>query len=199
MEFEKFPKIARYAKEAVTITEKIDGTNAALLIEGGALQAASRSRLITPDDDNHGFARWAYENTDELVELLGEGRHFGEWWGHGIQRGYGLKNKFFSLFNTYRFRDLAAEYPAGLWIGDHGLGVVPVLADEVPLFMLDEVLASVELELEVGGSHAAPNALSEHGIPAEGLMIYFHELRTYLKAPFGKAPKSTQLPEALAA
>ncbi len=60
----------------------------------------SRTRWITAQDDNHGFARWVEGNKQELLKL-GAGRHFGEWWGSGIQRGYGLQKgeKRFSLFN----------------------------------------------------------------------------------------------------
>ena len=36
-------------------------------------------------------------------ESWGPGRHFGEWWGGGIQRGYGLTSKYFSLFNVVRW------------------------------------------------------------------------------------------------
>ena len=62
----------------------------------------SRTRWVTPEDDNHGFAAWATEHTDEL-RTLGPGRHFGEWWGQGIQRKYGLTEKRFSMFNTIRW------------------------------------------------------------------------------------------------
>jgi hypothetical protein len=68
--------------------------------------AGSRSQYITPERDNHGFARWVQDDADELW-ALGEGRHFGEWWGSGIQRGYGLQKgeKRFSLFNVARWAD----------------------------------------------------------------------------------------------
>ena len=101
-EFQGFPKIARYSRECV-ITEKIDGTNAQIFIgEDEEFLVGSRKRWITPDADNFGFARWAHEHRDELLEL-GPGRHFGEWWGQGIQRRYGLDEKRFSLFNTHRW------------------------------------------------------------------------------------------------
>jgi hypothetical protein len=99
-EFEAFPKIARLSREIV-ITEKIDGTNAQIYItktpvgETDAskweLRVGSRSRWITPEDDNHGFAKWVFMHMEELIEGLGEGRHYGEWWGSGVQRGYGGK------------------------------------------------------------------------------------------------------------
>ena len=112
--------MARLSRECV-ITEKIDGTNASILIlplkdsdptpakalsiSGGlAVLAGSRTRWITPDDDNFGFAAWVKDHLGEL-RGLGPGHHFGEWWGSGIQRGYGLTKgeKRFSLFNTFRW------------------------------------------------------------------------------------------------
>lgn len=118
MQFEEFPKMARLTRECV-ITEKIDGTNAQIHIvepgvfvdtamviaereDGAVMLAGSRTRYITPDADNFGFAKWVEAHADELW-TLGHGRHYGEWWGLGIQRGYGLTEKRFSLFNTIRW------------------------------------------------------------------------------------------------
>lgn len=118
MQFESFPSISRYSRDVV-ITEKIDGTNAQIYItednekidpnicirvDGLALIAGSRKRWIVPENDNFGFAKWVWQNAEELVKL-GPGRHFGEWWGQGIQRGYGLKEKRFSLFNVSRWNE----------------------------------------------------------------------------------------------
>ena len=103
-EFIEFPKISRLSREVI-ITEKIDGTNAQIHITpDGQFFVGSRSRWITPEQDNYGFARWAFDRRDELIKL-GPGRHFGEWWGGGIQRGYGLAkdDKRWSLFNTVRW------------------------------------------------------------------------------------------------
>jgi hypothetical protein len=121
-DFEEFPKIARLSRDVV-ITEKIDGTNAQVFItlptafvdpalvvatheNGWVMLAGSRNRYITPAADNFGFARWVKEHSSELWQL-GPGRHFGEWWGSGVQRGYGLTNgeKRFSLFNVARWAD----------------------------------------------------------------------------------------------
>lgn len=128
LEFKPFPKIPRITRECV-ITEKIDGTNAQIYIErlvednhldndqriaelgDLAMYAGSRTRWITPQHDNFGFANWAQENADELFKL-GEGQHFGEWWGQGIQRGYGLDHKRFSLFNTARWNKDNPNLPA---------------------------------------------------------------------------------------
>lgn len=57
---------------------------------------------ITSKGDNFGFAKWVKANAEELLKL-GEGRHYGEWYGKGIQRGYGLDEKRFALFNTGRW------------------------------------------------------------------------------------------------
>jgi hypothetical protein len=101
--FQPFPKMARWSRD-VFVTEKLDGTNGQLCIsDSGKMLVGSRNRWITPESDNMGFARWARQNEKALVELLGPGRHFGEWWGSGIQRGYGLKRKAFSLFNVKRW------------------------------------------------------------------------------------------------
>jgi len=108
MEFEKFSKIARYSRDCV-ITEKIDGTNAQICItDEGDFLTGSRTRWITPEDDNYGFSRWANENKEELLKL-GKGNHFGEWWGQGIQREYGMDKKVFSLFNTHRWAKVGKE------------------------------------------------------------------------------------------
>ena len=117
-DFVGFSKIARLSREMV-ITEKIDGTNGCIFIgEDGEFLVGSRSRWITPENDNHGFARWVYDHKNELMSL-GPGRHFGEWWGSGIQRGYGLTKgeKRFSLFNVKRWKE---ERPSCCY-------VVPVL------------------------------------------------------------------------
>jgi len=85
-EFKPWPKIPRPKGMNITITEKMDGTNACVVIQdGNFVGAQSRNRIITPEDDNMGFANWAYENQSDL-EGLGDGYHYGEWCGPGIQK-----------------------------------------------------------------------------------------------------------------
>src|ERR1019366_375189 len=101
MEFRKWGKIPRWENTTYLLTEKIDGTNACIAIgTDGYIHAQSRRKIITPKDDNHGFAKWVEDNKEELLNSLPTGYHFGEWWGKGIQRGYGIEDKKFSLFNT---------------------------------------------------------------------------------------------------
>lgn len=126
IEFRAWPKTPRLFREIV-ITEKIDGTNAAVIVdEHGAVGAQSRNRLLSVDNDNYGFARWVVENAGALADALGPGHHYGEWWGSGIQRGYGLTHgeKRFSLFNTKRW---ATEEGIRALETVDGLYPVPVL------------------------------------------------------------------------
>jgi hypothetical protein len=152
MEFEAFPKMPRLSREIV-ITEKIDGTNAQIAItEDGQIFAGSRTRWITPADDNFGFAAWVEKNKDELL-TLGAGRHFGEWWGSGIQRNYGLAEKRFSLFNAIRWADSDVR-PACC-------SVVPVLYQG--MFDQDEIEVALD-RLDISGSAASPDFMKPEGI-----------------------------------
>jgi hypothetical protein len=150
--FTPFPSIARLSRDVV-ITEKIDGTNAQIHVaEDGRVIAGSRNRWITPEQDNFGFARWVKEHEDEL-RALGPGSHFGEWWGCGIQRGYGLTEKRFSLFNTTRWSG-NPELPGCLH-------VVPVLGTHVlDTAIIDETLRLLQEQ----GSQAAPGFIKPEGI-----------------------------------
>lgn len=149
-EFEKFAKIARLSRDII-ITEKIDGTNAQVLItEDGDIFAGSRKRWITPQDDNYGFARWVEGNRDDLLNL-GPGRHFGEWWGQGIPRKYGLDEKRFSLFNTSRWTEVRPKC----------CHVVPVLWEGI---FAELSIDSTLMDLVFNGSVAAPGYMRPEGI-----------------------------------
>lgn len=168
-EFESFNKIARLSR-ACTITEKIDGTNGCICIdETGGFYVGSRSRWILPEDDNFGFAKWAYENKDELMKL-GPGRHFGEWWGAGIQRRYGMTEKRFSLFNTSRWADDSVR-PACCH-------VVPVLFSGP---FTTEVADRCINHLREVGSMAAPGFMKP-----EGIIVYHHAANVYFKKTLEK-------------
>lgn len=106
VEFKAWPKISRDNPFNVTITEKIDGTNACIIIQDGNIVGVqSRKRFITVEDDNYGFASWVEENAFELLRL-GGGYHYGEWAGPGIQKNpHNLGKKSFFLFNTCRWSD----------------------------------------------------------------------------------------------
>ncbi len=168
-EFESFQKIARLSREC-TITEKIDGTNACIYIgEDGEFLTGSRTRWITPEDDNFGFSKWAHENKDDLLRL-GVGRHFGEWWGAGIQRKYGINEKRFSLFNVSKWADPNVRPKC--------CGVVPVLFNG--LFSTMETDTALHL-LKSAGSYAAPGFMKP-----EGIIIYHHAANLYFKKTLDK-------------
>ncbi len=175
--------MGRLTRECV-ITEKIDGTNAQVQIvprtevfsehepfiiaDGGEniMFAGSRTRYVTPANDNMGFAAWVYANSLDLW-ALGPGRHYGEWWGGKIQRGYGLTEKRFSLFNTSRWVSrhvpVTQEIPDQQW-APSCCHVVPTLYRG--LFgerAVDNMLERLHYE----GSVAAPGFK-----PAEGIVIF---------------------------
>lgn len=178
MLFEPFPKIGRLKRDCL-VTEKIDGSNAQVAIVpdaesgegstayvgGNFIFAGSRNRWLQPgkSTDNFGFAGWVKDNADELSKL-GPGRHYGEWWGLGIQRGYGLTERRFSLFNPYRWKD--AVRPACC-------GVVPILYQGVfDSAAIDAAITS----LETGGSHAKPGFMKP-----EGIIVWHSATKTYFK------------------
>lgn len=172
LEFLEFPKMPRLSREII-ITEKIDGTNAQLLItETGEMLVGSRTRWITPQDDNHGFAKWVEGNKQELLKL-GVGRHFGEWWGSGIQRGYGLQKgeKRFSLFNVGRWA-LHGTEPKRIVTADPRIekyqDVLPEICSLVPelyrgIFDTQKIDETLDL-LKTNGSYASKGFMKPEGI-----------------------------------
>jgi hypothetical protein len=167
IEFQEFPKISRLFRD-VTITEKIDGTNGQIIItEDGQIAAASRSRLLTPQDDNYGFAAWVEANKEELL-TLGPGRHFGEWWGRGIQRNYSQPVKRFSLFNTHRWAEARPSC----------CDVVPVLYHGTyKPSCVHDALSSLRKK----GSKAAPGFMNP-----EGIVMWHDHARVYFKTTLEK-------------
>jgi len=66
---------------------KLHGTNAAIQCHrDGTVVAQSRSNVITPENDNAGFARWVAENAQHWSNNT-DMVFFGEWCGPGIQSG----------------------------------------------------------------------------------------------------------------
>lgn len=167
IEFQPFPKIGRLTRNCV-ITEKIDGTNAQIIIdEDNNIGAASRNRLIYPGkQDNAGFAEWVENNKEELL-TLGTGRHFGEWYGKGIQRHYNLTEQRFALFNVSRWNK--ANIPSCC-------EVVPVLWSGN--FYTNEI-DKVMNELKDSGSLAVPNFMNP-----EGIIIFHSGTNTLFKRTF---------------
>jgi hypothetical protein len=177
-EFEEFPKISRLSRPII-VTEKLDGTNAQIYIqEDGTILIGSRNRYITPEDDNYGFAKWVERNKAELMRL-GPGTHYGEWWGNGIQRNYGLKEKRFSLFNVHRWGK-EEDRPSCC-------GVVPTLYEGI---FDTKIIEELIIELRNNGSKAAPGFMNP-----EGVVIYHKAANKLFKKTIEKdeEPKSLHL------
>lgn len=218
-EFMPWPKMARLSRECI-ITEKLDGTNACVnivptseaahfgrsawaTVHGDALVAGSvtifagsRTRWIQPGNDNYGFAAWVRDNAVELAKL-GPGRHFGEWWGHNIQRNYGLKERRFSLFNVKRWGSDPVDYPGGPGVfeivengavnhrGPACCHVVPTLyRGEFTTGHVDTAMALLKIQ----GSQAAPGFMD-----AEGVIVYHVAGKVAFKKTFDDAPKGAAL------
>jgi hypothetical protein len=202
--FKPFPKMARLRRECM-ITEKIDGTNASVYIgpndwktpnesvatlfkkDGTTLGmwAGSRNRWLTTASDNFDFAKWVVNNSTELFNL-GEGHHFGEWWGSSINRNYGYKNgeRFFSLFNARRWvehdkptyaieQDNPKAEPKFTENAPACCKVVPVLYEGI----FDTVIAKLVMcDLERDGSAAAKGFMNP-----EGVIVYHKAARVGFK------------------
>lgn len=84
---------------------KLDGTNAGVqILDGGRFVAQSRTRLLSPQSDNYGFAAWVHEHGDYfrgLFELMGRAIVYGEWCGPGIQKRVAInkiERRLFAVF-----------------------------------------------------------------------------------------------------
>ncbi len=210
MKFQKFEKIPRLSRDVI-LTEKIDGTNAQVCIinfddylcktvdlpdegidfkskhclyekDGLLMFAGSRRKWldISSKGDNFGFAKWVQSNAEELMKL-GEGKHYGEWYGQGIQRNYGLDEKRFALFNV------------GKW-GDEE--VRPKCCEVVPVLYEGEfdtmVIIGVLEELKDNGSQVVKGFMNP-----EGVIIYHkHSGRLFKKTVVDdEKPKGSNEPE----
>jgi hypothetical protein len=193
-EFVEYGKTKRLFRDII-VTEKIDGTNVGLHIEplgdvaevpadtdglaSGAivlvghdlfkLTAQSRNRLIYPGKgtDNYGFAEFVRNNGAELVTCLGVGLHFGEWWGQGINRGYGVSYRRWSLFNTDKYKHVNVQLDGAQ------VDTVPVLYHGT--FSGSMIFCALE-DLAENGSKAAPG----YDDP-EGIVIYHSQARMNFK------------------
>lgn len=172
-----FQKIARLSRPIV-VTEKIDGINAMIAVNGnGDIRARTRSRWLSASNDTFGFAAWVQAHRDELLQL-GPGNHFGEWWGAGIARGYGLTGRRFSLFDLDRW---SVDRPGCC-------NIVPVLyrGPFEQNFILKGIRDAMA-RLQYGGSIVAPGFMDP-----EGIVVWHEAAGVMFKKTLGGngAPKS---------
>lgn len=195
IEFKAWPKTPRLFREIV-VTEKVDGTNSAVIIQesdGEAVDpnalatlkhdgvlyeiaAQSRNRLIFPGKttDNHGFASFVQYNAEHLFDLLGPGRHYGEWWGSGIQGRYKFNSsdfKGFALFNTEKHKGLYH------WLANPTGG--QALVEPSPILyegpFSEQKIRDILESLKKHGSVISPSD------PAEGIVVYHTQSRQVFK------------------
>lgn len=165
MDFELKPygKTERLTSFGITITEKLDGTNACIVIQNNKLVGCqSRKNKITPEKDNMGFANWVYSN-EELVTQLGDGYHYGECCGPGIQKNpMRLEEKQLFLFNVMHPQTVIQKVPVlytGEWLG---------------LTHVNDILAELKDSREYD---------------PEGVIVYFHNFKTPTKVTYNNMPK----------
>lgn len=140
------------------------------------VRAGSRNRWLDPvnGEDNYGFGAWVQRNADKLADLLGPGNHYGEWWGHGIQRGYQMTHKTFSLFNVDRWDDIEYRAAEAGWSDRDTIATVPVLARRT----FDTEYANELLRmLAKHGSYCGPGWNQ-----AEGIVVFHSASRQVFKA-----------------
>ena len=179
------------ASKAISIIEnKEDKFNPSYIFAG------SRKRWLdtSSNGDNYGFAKWVQANAEELLKL-GEGHHYGEWWGKGIQRNYGLDEKRFSLFNVGRWCSTAE--PKLISIDpktkeERYQDKVPECCSVVPILykgIFDTIMIQGTLdELRLFGSQASKGFMN-----AEGIIIY----HTASGRLFKKTIKNDQKPKVI--
>ena len=143
---------------------KLHGTNAAITWDGEKVIAQSRTRVITPEDDNLGFAAWVRDSG--IQDTWRKDVHvtvFGEWCGKGIQKGVAVSQidrKIFAVFaaldhGTGRFAYfpetlacLTPEHPDVYilpWCGDDVRIDWTFVSAEV-IAQMNEAVAAVETE-----------------------------------------------------
>lgn len=164
-QFKEFNKIPRLSRDMI-ITEKLDGTNACIVItEEGDIFAQSRSRIITPWEDNYWFAKWVEDHKEELMKMW-PWYHYGEWRWQGIQRKYNMTKKVFSLF-YFRGKELPTC-----------ISMVPILYE----WPFDTSMINTVMDkLERGGSIAAPWFMKP-----EGIVIFHTAANCVFKKTFEK-------------
>ena len=156
-DFIKYPKIPRLSRNCL-ISEKIDGCNVSILITDELeMFIGKRNSWCDEKNDVYGFYQWCLERKEDIIAKLGPGRFFGEFWGRGIQRNYGLLEKRVSLFNIQKYKD--KELPKDFYL-------VPIIREGI--FTTDLVEEALK-ELQEKGSFASPGFMNPEGV------VVFHE------------------------
>ena len=119
------PIMNRLAKLPTLIfrgTEKLHGSNCSAVFRGGRLAyCQSRERVITPEDDNYGFARFMHSLPQEAIDELLNGYSdlviYGEWAGKGIQNRVAICEmpKFWAIFAARNLEEEEGWFDISEW------------------------------------------------------------------------------------
>lgn len=167
-EIESFHNIRKYTKAHPEILNgnpkvsykpkvKLHGTNAAVrVLQDGTVLAQSRTQIITPENDNAGFAKWvkanekAWQKACWLETLYGDGHYvpfmfYGEWVGPGVQKGVTVSEipkKSFAVFAMRTFSQKAEEVDDNL-LNRH----LDLYVKDIPdTYVLDWYPQSIEID-----------------------------------------------------
>lgn len=219
-EFRAWTKIPRLNRN-MQITEKVDGTNGCIVIVPGdyhpqtaatEVYAQSRKRIlpprpgagIEPMGDNHGFSAWVYDNRDILIDLLGPGRHYGEWYGSGINGNrYGLDHKRFALFNPMAYGPENIVMESLIPVSDAFIHTVPLLyTGPFDTRLIDGQVKRLRREgsklTDLPHRGTCPGCGSAHepyGTKAEGVIVWHEAARQLFKVTLENDERPKGAPE----
>ena len=165
---------------------KLDGTNAAIRVVWGQFAVQSRSRFITVEDDNYGFASFAEDVRDWVYHIAcgtTELSVYGEWCGVGIQKRCSVSKckRMFVVFavvldgkrvvDPALLRQLLGELPQGVYIlGWYGETVTIDFGNEDSVVDNVNVMCQIVEEVET----CDPWVQEQFGVEGlgEGLVYY---------------------------
>ena len=152
-------------------TVKLHGTNASVVIKSDGTQyCQSRSNIITPDNDNYGFARWhqtridffndIYEQVTDYADCNGNDIVvYGEWAGKGIQKGVGISqvDKHFYVFAIA----IANQDGSLRWIDFAKMPYIENGDDVFDIYNFDIPLYTHRIEIDFNNPNLVQNKLIE--------------------------------------
>jgi hypothetical protein len=110
---------------------KLHGCNTSIVYDWatGDLYAQSRNRIITPQDDQYGFAAWVNKNREALIPSADDIADYeidefdktviyGEWCGKGIQRGAAISRieRSWFIFDAFNIKDGVRSIADNFWL-----------------------------------------------------------------------------------
>lgn len=119
-----YNRLAKSPKLNFEGTIKLHGTNSSVVLgSDGEMWCQSRSNIITPQDDNAGFAMFVEQHKDEFTNLMHRSIIecgfttedlviFGEWCGGNVQKGVAVCElpKMFVIFGIAIAHDVETKY-----------------------------------------------------------------------------------------